>query len=150
MHQAFIVLITFIPSFCFAQSWNGKVVEVTDGDTYEVRKSSGSTVDVRLYGIDCPESDQPYGDKATSEAADRILYETVEVKKVETGPYGKLIGMVSHNGTNISGWLVSKGLAWVSGKYCNKPVCRNWKETQWEKQSRDIGLWAQDDPVLPW
>jgi endonuclease YncB( thermonuclease family) len=143
MHQAFIVLITFIPSLCFAQSWNGKVVEITDGDTYEVRRASGGTVDVRLYGIDCPESDQPYG----GEAADRILYETVEVEKVETGPYGRLIGMVSHNGTNINGWLVSKGLAWVSDKYCNKPVCRNWKETQREKQSRDVGLWAQDDPL---
>ena len=149
MKQALLLALILPPCIASAEI-NGKVVELTGGDTYEVRKLLGGTVDVRLYGIDCPESDQPYGDKATSEAADRILYETVEVKKVETGPYGRLIGMVSHNGTNINGWLVSKGLAWVSGKYCNKPVCRNWKETQRKKNSRDVGLWAQDDPVLPW
>ena len=43
-----------LPSVSFA--WQGKVVEVTDGDTLVVNKGN-TKVDVRLYGIDTPEND---------------------------------------------------------------------------------------------
>ncbi|MGM0675760.1 MAG: thermonuclease family protein, partial [Spirochaetota bacterium] len=42
----------------------GTVVEVRDGDTVEVYVGA-QTVPVRLHGIDSPESNQPYGERAT-------------------------------------------------------------------------------------
>jgi endonuclease YncB( thermonuclease family) len=50
------------------QSFTGKVVEVTDGDTFDVRRSIGGTVTVRLWGVDAPEFDQPHGVKARDAA----------------------------------------------------------------------------------
>jgi len=43
------------------QDFTGTVVEVTDGDTYTVDRTDGGTVTVRLWGVDAPEPDQPYG-----------------------------------------------------------------------------------------
>jgi len=63
MFRALIGCLLFLPVLCFGQ-FTGKVVEVTDGDTYQVKRASGETVTVRLYGVDCPESSQSYRSKA--------------------------------------------------------------------------------------
>ncbi|MCS3860125.1 endonuclease YncB(thermonuclease family) [Salinibacter ruber] len=34
------------------QTFTGRVVEVTDGDTFGVRRSIGGTVTIRLHGVD--------------------------------------------------------------------------------------------------
>lgn len=34
------------------QTFTGRIMEVTDGDTYDVRRSIGGTATIRLYGID--------------------------------------------------------------------------------------------------
>ena len=38
------------------QTFTGRVVKVTDGDTYDVRRSIGGTVTIRLHGVDAPET----------------------------------------------------------------------------------------------
>ncbi len=53
-----IIVLLLLPSFAFA--WETTVDKVHDGDTFEVTRK-GREIDVRFYGIDCPEKDQPYG-----------------------------------------------------------------------------------------
>ena len=48
-------------SVCVA--WPGKVINVADGDTLTVLHD-GKEEKIRLHGIDCPEGDQAFGDKA--------------------------------------------------------------------------------------
>ncbi len=43
--------------------FSGLVISVLDGDTIEVRNGHHPER-IRLYGIDCPEKGQPYGNKA--------------------------------------------------------------------------------------
>ena len=40
------------------------VLSARDGDSLLVRQPDGRAVAVRLYGVDCPELGQPYGDAA--------------------------------------------------------------------------------------
>ena len=47
------------------QTFTGKVAEVTDGDTFKLRRPTGGIVTVRLWGVDVPETAQPYGTAAT-------------------------------------------------------------------------------------
>jgi endonuclease YncB( thermonuclease family) len=47
-----------IPSTCF--SWPAKVVSVADGDTI-IALHNGQQKEIRLYGIDCQEIGQRYG-----------------------------------------------------------------------------------------
>ena len=55
----------------------GTVVEVRDGDTIEVDVGTG-TVAVRLHGIDCPESSQPYGQQAARYTSGRTQVHTAQ------------------------------------------------------------------------
>lgn len=76
----FLVLLLSFPSIVLA--WSGKVVNVADGDTISVLRD-GQQVKSRLYGIDCPEKAQPYGQKAREVAASMVAGKTVDV--VESG-----------------------------------------------------------------
>ena len=42
-------------------AWTGKVVGIADGDTITVLRDGRAQVKIRLYGIDAPESGQPFG-----------------------------------------------------------------------------------------
>ena len=44
-----------------AWAWTGKVVSIADGDTITVLHDGHDQVKIRLYGIDAPESGQPFG-----------------------------------------------------------------------------------------
>ena len=47
-----------------ADPFTGRVVAVHDGDTITIERASGERVRVRLWGVDCPEGDQPWGSDA--------------------------------------------------------------------------------------
>jgi hypothetical protein len=55
------VLLLVFPGW--AETFSGKVVAVTDGDTIKVM-NQGQAARVRLQGIDCPEKHQAFGKKA--------------------------------------------------------------------------------------
>lgn len=49
------------------QTFTGKIMSVTDGDTYDVRRSDGQMLTVRLHGVDAPpKTSHPYGRPAIS------------------------------------------------------------------------------------
>lgn len=57
------ILVLFLVFPCWAETFSGKVVAVTDGDTIKVMHQ-GRTERVRLEGIDCPEKHQTFGKRA--------------------------------------------------------------------------------------
>jgi endonuclease YncB( thermonuclease family) len=61
------------------QTFSARVVEVTDGDTYDVRRSIGGEVTIRLHGVDAPESSQPYGRAAARVARRHVGGKNVRV-----------------------------------------------------------------------
>jgi micrococcal nuclease len=65
-------------------AWQGKVVHVTDGDTIVVLTEDKEQVSIRLYGIDTPESRQPFGSKATRYVRDIAALEIVEIDEKGT------------------------------------------------------------------
>jgi micrococcal nuclease len=58
-----VLILLLLPSSTWA--WQGKVIHVTDGDTIVVLTEDKEQVRIRLFGIDTPESRQPFGSKAT-------------------------------------------------------------------------------------
>lgn len=75
------------------QTFNVKVTDVTDGDTFDARRSDGQTITVRLFGVDAPESDQP-GQKATAAVKRYIGGKNVRLIVEDTDRYGRTIGTV--------------------------------------------------------
>ena len=59
----FISLLLY--SSALADTLQGKVVKIADGDTITIRDGQNQKHRIRLGGIDAPEKDQPYGKEST-------------------------------------------------------------------------------------
>jgi len=142
-----LVLLSFLPISVFSQDLRGKVVSVADGDTITVLDSSKRQHKISLYGIDCPENRQSFGNQA-KKAASKLAYgKTVDVNVLDVDRYGK-VGLVFHNNVNINEEMIKQGYAWVYTKYCKIQICGNWESLEANARSARIGLWS--DPKPPW
>ena len=110
----FILLLLFLPLFSQAadpQSFTGKVVGVSDGDTISVIRE-GRAVKVRLHGIDCPEKGQPYGTKAKQYTSEMAFGKEVTVRIKDTDRYNRIVGeVILPDGLSLNKELVFVGLA---------------------------------------
>jgi len=102
------LLLTFLILFwpLTTHAWIAKVVSVTDGDTIKVFNADQGQVKIRLYGIDTPEKAQPYGKAAGKYLASLVAGATVEVESVTTDRYGRTVGIVFKDETNINQEMV--------------------------------------------
>lgn len=128
--------------------FSGKVVAVIDGDILEVMKDRGA-VRVRLYGIDCPEKKQAFGQRAKQAASILAFGKVVTVREHGRDRYGRTIGeIILPDGRNLNRELVRLGLAWWYRQYARKDA--ELKALEAEARAKKAGLWAAADPVPPW
>jgi len=130
------------------QSFTGKVVSITDGDTYKVDRPDGPAVTMRLWGVDTPESSQPYGDDATRAARQLVVGKAVRVSVEEIGTYGRTVARLTVRGGGLSEMLVRRGLAWHADEYA--PNATELERLQRQARNANRGLWSQASPVPPW
>lgn len=143
-----IAILIMIPAFCFAIE--GKAVGVSDGDTITILTQEKQQIKVRLYGIDCPESHQDYGQKAKQFTSGLVFGKTVDLETVDQDRYGRSVGVVKVEGKTLNEELLKNGFAWFYGQYCKRPECGQWKQYEEQARSSNTGLWAGKDPVAPW
>jgi len=102
-----------------AETLEGKVVKIADGDTLTLLTSSNQQVKVRLAGIDTPERKQPFGNRA-KQALAKLAFQKQALIEAETKDrYGRTVGVVFVDGLNVNHELVKQGMAWVYRKYTN-------------------------------
>ena len=93
-------------------------VYVTDGDTIIIRKTQ-----IRLFGIDAPELEHPYGKKAKWALHQLCKGQTVRAEIKETDAYGRTVAQCFlPDGRDLSAEMVRMGLAidwpkFSGGKY---------------------------------
>ncbi len=124
----------------------GKCIGISDGDTVKVLVS-GKQVKVRLEGIDCPESHQDYGNKAKQFTAKLIFGKDVTVKVTDTDRYGRAIGRITVNGTDVNLAIVRAGLAWHYKAYSSEKALA---DAETAARRARIGLWSHPHPIPPW
>jgi len=137
------------------QAWagdtiTGKVVSISDGDTITVLDSSKTQHKIRLYGVDCPESHQDFGQKAKQFTSNMVFGQTVSVKSMDTDRYGRTVGLVNIGSKSLNEELVKNGMAWFYGQYCKVSFCSQWNQYQEDARSRNTGLWSMPNPIPPW
>lgn len=129
----------------------GRVSNVVDGDTLNVVVSGFNTDKVRLYGIDCPEYDQPGGEDARAFASDLAFLEAVELTIMDKDQYGRLVALVRlPDGRILNEELVREGHAWVYRNYCTEAWCAAWLALEAKAKMDKKGLWAERNPTAPW
>ena len=125
-----------------------KVVGVSDGDTLTVLRLQRS-VKVRLYGVDCPEKNQAFGQRAKQFTSSQVFGKFVKVRIVGFDHYGRSIALVHQpNGGLLNAHLVNAGFAWYYRQYApNEPILA---QMEMQAKAGKRGLWIDAHPVAPW
>ncbi len=126
----------------------GKVVGVSDGDTITVLDElDKGRFRIRLFGIDCPEKSQDFGQVAKKHLSSLIFGKRVFIRYREIDRYGRVVGKVLLDGMDINLEMLKAGLAWHYKRYDNTP---EYAEAEKRAKEKRIGLWQQPNPIPPW
>ena len=92
---------------------DGTVVRVSDGDSLWLEPvPPGPPVELRLQGIDAPESCQPWGPEAKRALQDLVLNKSVSVRVSGRDTHGRTLGTLYLDSLNVNKTLVQEGHAW--------------------------------------
>lgn len=147
-----------------SESAKTTVIEVVDGDTVDISRK-GETDTVRVLGIDTPEvysENTPVefflkdtqenrqcleniGEKATDLVKNRIADQKINVVKDsesdKRGSYGRLLGYIEHNQTDIGKVLLEKGYARVYNSSFERK--EEYRALEAESRRENIGIWNE-------
>ncbi len=133
-----------------------KVTRVIDGDTIEINPAVNGYVDVRLIGIDTPETyfgAQPYGPEAsdftTSRLEGRRVRLELDVEKVD--PYDRLLAYVwprGNLGSMFNETLARQGYAQVATFPPNVKYKDRFLAAQRQARNAERGLWGLSGAAL--
>ncbi len=143
----FVALLCSLPLFA-AESIEGKVVSVADGDTITVLKDK-QQIKVRLHGVDAPEKAQDFGTASRTFTSELCFGKEVTVEVKDTDRYGRKVGIVTlADGRVLNHELVKAGLAhWYEAYARNDTTLKNLQD---DAKSAKRGVWSRSDTVAPW
>lgn len=150
--QVAIFLILFVllhGNVTAATHLSGKVVGVSDGDTITVLQNK-QQYKIGLYGVDCPESSQAFGQRAKEFTSAMLFGKTVEVTVYDIDKYDRSVGVVKVDGKTVNEALLKNGYAWLYTKYCDQSFCSEWKNLEQQANGKRLGLWVDKTPTPPW
>lgn len=159
-----IFLLGFLlASASHADTLNGRVASITDGDTLVVLDASNTQHKIRLAGIDAPERAQPFGNKSKTSLGEMSFGQDAQVEWSKHDRYGRIVGKVlvplpgCHNTCvptlDVGLAQLVRGMAWWYRQYANEqsPGDReDYERAEFEAQTRRVGLWGEKNPVPPW
>ena len=150
MMKKFLLCVTFLLMTATSWAWSGKVVGISDGDTITVLRDGHDQYKIRLYGIDAPESSQPFGKASKSNLSELVYGKTVEVDPTDIDKYGRTVARIFVDGVNANSEQISHGYAWLYRQYCDGPMCSEWARFEAQAKASKVGLWSDAAPIAPW
>ena len=146
------------------QTFDARVVGVTDGDTITVLDAHKVQHRIRLAGIDAPEKGQPFAERSKQSLRRMVMGRNARIEWDERDRYGRLVGKawVTPAGINCAQEPCPKtldagraqltvGLAWhYLGRHQDEEDSLAYEFDEMEARARRVGLWSEPDPVAPW
>jgi micrococcal nuclease len=130
-----------------AADFKAEVIRVLDGDTIEVLHGK-KPERIRLYGIDCPEKGQAFGQKAKQATSSLLFGKDVRIESHGRDKHRRTLGTVFDGDLNVNQELVKEGWCWWFRKFVPKDQAL--KELEQEAKEAKKGLWTDPNPVPPW
>jgi len=150
LYLSLLLLLLPLPVIC--GEIRGIVVNVTDGDTLQVR--SGEQIHkIRLVGIDAPELRQAFGRDARQALAELTAGNLVVVIWSKRDRYGRLVGTVLLGSLDVNLYLIRNDSAWYFRRYAKDvPEIEQLQYEAAEAEAREgkRGLWQFPHPMAPW
>lgn len=145
----------------------GRVVAIADGDTLTVLDGENTEFRVRVGGIDAPERNQPFGQRARQYLAAITFGKEVEVRWTKRDRWRRIVGLVWVEAPDapcrgkpacpksLDAGLaqVQIGLAWWYRKYAAEQSAADqdhYEQAESQAKAKRAGLWAEKDPIPPW
>jgi endonuclease YncB( thermonuclease family) len=133
-------------------SFEARAVSVIDGDSLIVQRTDaapGARIRLRLYGVDAPELDQPFGHHARRFVERRVRGKVLRVRVKERLDARRLRAIVHlPDDTVLNYALLEAGYAWWQRH--RVPESRRMQLLQQQARDTDRGLWRRAQPVPPW
>lgn len=151
--QTQLITVTFIGFVLFspltnAQTFKGKVVGITDGDTLTVLVDNTISIKIRIAYIDAPEKKQAFGQQSKKALSSICFGRVAEIHQLDVDVYKRTIANVFCDRNNAGQWLVYNGFAWVFDKYVSGHNI--YYDAQNVAKLHNRGLWVDNNPVPPW
>ena len=127
----------------------GKVVGISDGDTFTLLTVEDEQVKIRLAQIDAPESGQPYGSRSKQALSGLIYGKYVQVKLETTDRYGRIVGTPLVGDLDVCQEMVRMGAAWAYREYLRD---QGLLTLEAKAKAEKRGLWGQSEAqnTTPW
>jgi len=151
IHLLVLSVLTFA-QFSHADVLHGLVVAVSDGDTITVLDESKQQHKIRLMGIDAPEKKQAYGQRSKESLSGLVYMKDVDVTWTKRDRYGRTVGQVSVDGTDMCLEQIKRGMAWHYKQYQREQSESDrslYSDSESTAREMKIGLWHDDAPIEP-
>jgi endonuclease YncB( thermonuclease family) len=148
-----LFLIVLITHSAWADSIQGRVVGVHDGDTITVLDSAKTRHKIRLAGIDAPESKQPFGQASKKHLSDLVFDREVTLECGKTDKYRRQVCVVMTDGKDANLAQIAAGMAWWYRKYQKEQTAQqriDYEAAEAAAKAAKIGLWQDAEPMPPW
>lgn len=125
-----------------------ETVKVADGDSFQAIVNHCLSP-CRLYGVDAPEMDQPFGRIAKGELSALLLGTVLSGRIITLDCYNRLvIDLWGFSTIRIGTLMLRAGLAWHTPRW--SPDRRGFSKAQHHAREGRLGLWSDPDPIPPW
>ena len=146
-----LVLAALLPGAGLAQTLNGDVLSIGDGDTIRVRQG-GRAITVRLACIDAPETAQsPWGQQARRYLQQRLpIGREVSLEVKTTDRYGRTVAeVISEINPNLA--MVEDGQAFAYRRYLSDCDAKEYLDAEYRASRSRYGVWQVEGGITrPW
>lgn len=125
----------------------GRVINVKDGDSFDLVDDNNKFHQIRLAHVDCPEKKQAFGRKAQLYTFNFTWGKYVTAYVQSTDRYRRKICEIEVDGNNLNQAIIRDGYAWHFKKYSTSELHSNLEIAAKKKKK---GLWIEPAAKAPW
>jgi endonuclease YncB( thermonuclease family) len=147
-----LVLLICLQWVAHADVLLGHVVVVSDGDTITVLDDTKQRHVIRLMGIDAPEKAQAFGQTSKESLSELVFNKEVSVTWFKKDRYGRTVGQVYLDDTDVCLEQIKRGLAWHYKQYEREQSVEDrsrYADAEKEARIARTGLWADSSAIEP-
>ena len=152
IHKVLLAACLLLAQLSYAAELTGLVIGVSDGDTITVLVDK-TPYKIRLAGIDAPESRQAFGQASKQHLSALVYKKPVTVLWDKKDRYGRTLGKVMVDGTDVCLEQIKAGWAWHYKRYASEQPAQDradYAAAEDKAKGERIGLWSDAQPTAPW
>ena len=128
------------------------VLEVFDGDSFNLKSASGQTIRIRLAGIDAPEKSQPYSAQSRMSLERLLQSGAITLEPIKKDQFDRWIAKVLVGNQDVGFTQIELGYAWFFTRYRRdlpEETQNLYAQAEGRAKSEKKGLWGWSGPIEP-